>query len=104
MNTLHYKGYTGLVELDEEAGTLFGTVSGLNDVVTFQGATVPELVQAFHDSVEDYLTFCATLGREPEQPYSGRAGGLAAGLDVGATNSVSAPIRPDTCRATDTQR
>ncbi len=27
---------------------------------------------AFHDSVDDYLTFCAERGEEPEKPYSGK--------------------------------
>src|SRR4051812_37959284 len=65
LNTLRYKGYTGVVELDEESGILSGTVADRNDVITFQGETVPELVQAFRDSVEDYLAFCTKLGREP---------------------------------------
>jgi len=32
---------------------------GIHDVVTFQGKTLEEIVQAFHDSVDDYLAFCA---------------------------------------------
>jgi predicted HicB family RNase H-like nuclease len=38
---------------------------------TFQGTTVSEIQQALIDSVEGYLEFCAELGEEPEQPYSG---------------------------------
>jgi predicted HicB family RNase H-like nuclease len=30
------------------------------------------LRQAFHDSVDDYLEFCAERGEDPEKPYSGR--------------------------------
>jgi predicted HicB family RNase H-like nuclease len=33
---------------------------------------VAELKQAFQDSVEDYLAFCAERGEAPEKPYSGR--------------------------------
>jgi predicted HicB family RNase H-like nuclease len=69
---MKYKGYTGVVELDEELGVLFGRVIGLRDVITFQGASVPEVVQAFHDSVDDYLEFCAARGESPEKPYSGQ--------------------------------
>ena len=43
----------------------------LNDVITFQGTCVDELRQAMADSVDDYLEFCAELGREPEKPFSG---------------------------------
>ena len=72
MNSMKYKGYTGVVELDEESAVLFGRVIGLRDVITFQGSSVTEVIQAFHDSVNDYLEFCATRGESPEKPYSGQ--------------------------------
>ncbi|MGH2411114.1 MAG: type II toxin-antitoxin system HicB family antitoxin [Chloroflexota bacterium] len=67
-----YKGYTGKVIFDDEAGILFGTVNDIRDVITFHGASVDEVRQAFHDSVDAYLTFCAELGDAPEKPYSGK--------------------------------
>ena len=54
---MKYKGYTGVVELEEESALLFGRVIGLRDVITFQGSSVAEVIQAFHDSVDDYLEF-----------------------------------------------
>jgi predicted HicB family RNase H-like nuclease len=69
---MKYKGYTGFVELDEDSGTLFGRVIGLRDVITFQATSVPEVIQAFHDSVDVYLEFCAARGESPEKPYSGQ--------------------------------
>jgi predicted HicB family RNase H-like nuclease len=69
---MKYKGYTGIVEFDEEAGVLFGRVIGLRDVITFQGESVAETIQAFRDSVDDYLEFCAERGESPEKPYSGQ--------------------------------
>jgi predicted HicB family RNase H-like nuclease len=44
----------------------------LRDVITVEGETVNELKEAFHDSVDDYLTFCAERGEAPEKPYSGK--------------------------------
>lgn len=67
-----YKGYTGQVEVDVEAGILFGEVLEIYDVVTFQGKTVEEARQEFQNSVDDYLEFCAKLGRQPDKPFSGR--------------------------------
>ena len=67
-----YKGYSAKVAIDEEQGTLHGEVLGIVDVVTFQGDNVAELVEAFHDSVDDYLDFCKQRGEEPDKPYSGR--------------------------------
>jgi predicted HicB family RNase H-like nuclease len=69
---LRHRGYTGRVELDDEAGTFHGEVLDLRDVVTFQGRSVEELEQAFRDSVDDYLEFCAERGEEPDRPFSGR--------------------------------
>jgi predicted HicB family RNase H-like nuclease len=67
-----YKGYTGNVTFDDEALVFHGEVVGLRDVITFQAQTAEGLVQAFHDSVDDYLAWCAEGGVEPERPYSGR--------------------------------
>jgi predicted HicB family RNase H-like nuclease len=69
---MKYKGYTGVVELDEDAGVLFGHVIGLRDVITFEAGSVAEVVQAAHDSVDDYLEFCAQRGESPEKPDSGQ--------------------------------
>ncbi|MDB4637969.1 MAG: type II toxin-antitoxin system HicB family antitoxin [Planctomycetaceae bacterium] len=68
---MRYKSYTARYELDEEAGLFHGRVLGIRDVVTFQGESVGELIQAFHDSVDDYLAFCAERGEEPQKPFSG---------------------------------
>jgi len=47
-------------------------VVNTRDVITFQGTSVKELEQAFRESVEDYLAFCAERAEEPEKPYSGK--------------------------------
>lgn len=39
---LSYKGYTGHVEYDDEAGIFHGEVLDLRDVITFQGRSVEE--------------------------------------------------------------
>jgi predicted HicB family RNase H-like nuclease len=69
---LHYKGYTGYLEIDTESGMLFGRVLDIRDVVTFKGETVAKAKQAFEESVDDYLEFCQELGQEPNRPFSGK--------------------------------
>jgi predicted HicB family RNase H-like nuclease len=69
---MNYKGYQSKVELDEEAGVFHGEVINTRDVITFQGTSVEELKQAFEDSVDDYLEFCASRGEDPEKPFSGK--------------------------------
>ena len=69
---MEYKGYFAKVEFDDEANIFHGEIINLRDVITFEGETVEELRKAFHDSVEDYLEFCAKRGEDPEKPYSGK--------------------------------
>ncbi|MDF1591049.1 MAG: type II toxin-antitoxin system HicB family antitoxin [Desulfobacterales bacterium] len=69
---MEYKGYFAKVEFDDEANIFHGEVINLRDVITFEGGTVDELRKAFHDSVDDYLEFCAERGEDPDKPYSGK--------------------------------
>lgn len=69
---LTHKGYKGHFEVDAEAGIIFGRVLGIRDVVTFKGKTVEEAIQAFKDSVDDYLEFCQEVGEKPNKPFSGK--------------------------------
>ena len=67
---LEYKGYIGTIE--PEDGVFFGRVAGLRDVITFEGTTFAEVEQAFRDSIDDYLAFCAQCSEPADRPYSGR--------------------------------
>jgi len=67
-----YKGYIAQIAFDEGANLFHGEVINIRDVVTFQGQSVDELRQAFADSIEDYLSFCAERGEAPDQPFCGR--------------------------------
>ncbi len=69
---MEYKGYIGKVEFDEEAGIIHGEVINTRDVITFQGESVAEVKQAFHESVDDYLEFCKSRGESPDKPFSGQ--------------------------------
>lgn len=69
---MEYKGYIGKVEFDDAAEIFHGEVINTRDVITFQGTTVEEIKQAFRDSVDDYLDFCAQLSQEPEKPFTGK--------------------------------
>ena len=69
---MEYKGYSAKVEFDDDANIFHGEVINLRDVITFEGETVKKLKQAFQDSVDDYLDFCAQRGEAPEKPYSGK--------------------------------
>lgn len=67
---LTFKGYTGEMQWDADAQIFHGEVNGLRAVITFQGRNETEAAQAFRDSVEDYLAWCAEAGTTPEVPAS----------------------------------
>ena len=69
---MEYKGYIGKVEIDDEAGILYGEVINVRDVITFEGASVDEVQKAFRESIDDYLDFCSQRGESPEKPFSGK--------------------------------
>lgn len=69
---MEYKGYFGRVEYDESAEIFFGRVINIDDVITFESESAKEIKQAFRDSLDDYLEFCAELGKQPGKPYSGK--------------------------------
>ncbi|MFN8462255.1 MAG: type II toxin-antitoxin system HicB family antitoxin, partial [Anaerolineales bacterium] len=69
---MEYKGYIGKVEIDDDAGILYGEVINVRDVITFEGESVDEVQKAFRDSVDDYLDFCAKRKESPEKPFSGK--------------------------------
>jgi predicted HicB family RNase H-like nuclease len=69
---MEYKGYLSQIAFDSDADIFHGEVVNIRDVITFQGKSVEGLKQAFKDSVDDYLEFCAERGEEADQPFSGQ--------------------------------
>lgn len=69
---MKYKGYTAVVEFDENAKVFRGEVSDTKDVITFESSNASKLEEEFHKSVDEYLKFCAEMKKEPEKPFSGK--------------------------------
>ncbi|HLO86545.1 MAG TPA: type II toxin-antitoxin system HicB family antitoxin [Nostocaceae cyanobacterium] len=67
-----YKGYTASLDVDVEAGMLYGRVLDIHDVVTFKAKTVEDARREFQNTIDDYLAYCENLGEEPDQPFSGK--------------------------------
>jgi predicted HicB family RNase H-like nuclease len=70
--SMSHRGYSGSVEYDSQDRIFHGRVTGIADVVTFQGTSVEELEASFRSSVDIYLDLCTKNGLEPQRPYSGR--------------------------------
>ncbi len=71
-NTMTYKSYTARVEYDRRDEIFVGRVLGIEDRITFHGATVATLRRDFHAAVDHYLADCAARGRRAQKPYSGK--------------------------------
>lgn len=69
---IEYKGYLAKIDIDEDARLFHGEVINLRDIITFEADCMDDLLQAFHDSVDDYLEFCNERGEDPEKPFSGK--------------------------------
>lgn len=70
-NLLSYKGYFGSVEASLEDQVLHGKLECINDLVTYEAKSIPELKVAFEEAVDDYLETCKELGKEAEKVMSG---------------------------------
>lgn len=71
MNTMTYKGYLGSVNYSDKDQVFFGKIEGINGLVNFEGESVKELTDSFHEAVDDYLAYCEDEGLEPDKSYSG---------------------------------
>ncbi len=70
-NTMEYRGYVGSVEFSEEDGLFFGSIQGIRSLILYEGSNARELVDDFHDSVDNYISDCEKNGAEPEIAYKG---------------------------------
>ena len=82
MATLTYRGYTGIIDVDPEAGVIHGSVIGTRDVITFESESAKDIVTAFHDSVDEYLDFCHEKGMSPDKPLPKLPAVILKALDV----------------------
>lgn len=66
-NILHYKGYSAQPVYSADDRIFYGRIIGIRDFVDFQSESADGLEDAFHTAVDDYLAFCAEIGKEPEE-------------------------------------
>ena len=68
-NLLTYKDYHARIAYDSSADAFHGRVVGMRDVIDFYGRTPEELREAFQDSVEASLKWCAEEGTAPQKTW-----------------------------------
>lgn len=71
LNELTYIGYTGSIEVSVEDDCLHGRILFIDDLVTYEGGSIPEIRAAFQDAVNRYLAHCQRVGKPAGKPYSG---------------------------------
>lgn len=68
---LHYRGYSAKPEYSADDQVFYGKVLGISDLVDFYTENAKEIENEFHAAVDDYLSFCDEIGKEPQRAYSG---------------------------------
>lgn len=71
LSELNYKGYIGSVEISIEDACLHGRILFIDDLVTYEGDSVPGIQEAFQEAVDRYLGHCQRVGKPANKPYSG---------------------------------
>ena len=67
-NSMTYKGYTARIEFDDRDDIFVGRVLGIEDVISFHGATVTALRTDFHHAIDFYIS----TNPLPQKPASGK--------------------------------
>ena len=68
---MKYKGYRASISYDEDDKIFVGEVFGVSDSLNFHGRSIDELEESFHECIENYLSLCAQIGKEPQKEFSG---------------------------------
>ncbi|WP_208123259.1 type II toxin-antitoxin system HicB family antitoxin [Facilibium subflavum] len=70
-NLMKYKDYYGSIEFDEESMIFYGKVQFIRSLVSYEGETAKEILNAFHEAIDDYLATCKQNDVEPEKSFKG---------------------------------
>ena len=61
-----YKGYGCTVKYDPKDHIWYGKIDDINDLVNFYTKNFTNIDKVARDAIDDYLDFCARVGKEPE--------------------------------------
>ncbi len=70
-NLMEYKGYYGSYELSEDDSVFFGKIEFIKDLISYEGETAEEVLNSFHEAIDDYLITCEKEGRTADKPFKG---------------------------------
>ena len=58
-------------ESSEEDKIFYGKVLGIRSLISYEGENATELIDDFHQAVDDYLELCKKSGQTPETAFKG---------------------------------
>jgi predicted HicB family RNase H-like nuclease len=71
-DVLTYKEFVGSVHYSTDDEVFFKKIEGLDDLVTFEEASVAKLSKkSFKESVDEYIEFCKRENKAPEKSFKG---------------------------------
>ena len=70
-DVLEYKGFIGSVRFSAGDDVFHGKLEGIDDLVSYEGATVVELKKHFRGAVDDYIVLCSEAGKNPVKSCKG---------------------------------
>lgn len=63
-----YKGYDCTIKYDPKDNIWYGKIDDISDLVNFHTKKFINIDKAARNAIDDYLDFCARVGKEPEKP------------------------------------
>lgn len=70
-DVLTYKEFIASVHFSSIDNLFHGKIKGINDLVSFEGESITELTNAFHQAVEDYIELCKAVDKKPLKSCKG---------------------------------
>lgn len=67
---MEYKGYIAEFSYDEDLDLFEGQVANISDILHFHGKSIESLRFAFHNAINEYISWCKKRGKKPEKPFS----------------------------------
>ena len=68
---MEYNGYHATIAYEAEDNLFIGEVFGIADSLSFHGTSIEELEAMFHQSIDNYLEMCKSIGKEPDKEFKG---------------------------------
>ena len=68
---LKHKDFIGSVHFNSDDEVFYGKIEGINDLITFEGKSVKELLSSFKEAVDDYIHLCKAHKKPIYKSYKG---------------------------------